>query len=69
MDPMTIFMLVERGLTLIPILIKAGENAGPAIKALKDLVTGARTGTVTQAEIDKTEALLDSLIAEFNADI
>lgn len=69
MDPLTIFTLIEKGIAVAEVLIKAGQNAGPAFQALRDLITGAKTGTVTEEEIFKTEALLDKLIADFNADL
>jgi hypothetical protein len=69
MDVVAIFALIEKGITVAEVLIKAGQSAAPAFQALKDLITGAREGAVTQAEVDKTDALLDSLLAEFNQDI
>lgn len=69
MNIVAILALIEKGISVAEVLIKAGANAAPAFNALKDLITGAKTGTLTQADIDQTEALLDKLIADFNADI
>lgn len=69
MDIAAILALVEKGVTIISALIEAGQTATPAIVALKDLVTGARKGTVTDAELDKTEAILDGLIDDFNLEL
>jgi hypothetical protein len=69
MDPMTILSLVEKGITVVSMLVAAGQNAAPAITALKELVTGARKGSVTDADLDKTEAILDGLIDDFNLEL
>ena len=69
MDFAAIFALIEKGLTVVQALYEAGQEATPAISALIALVTGAQTGTVTDDDLTKTEALLDQLIADFNIDI
>jgi hypothetical protein len=69
MDAAAIFALIEKGLTIIGALLAAGQSAAPAIKALMGIVSGAQTGTVTADDLAKTEALLDSMIADFNTDI
>lgn len=69
MNAIAIFDLVQKGLTTIGVLIEAGQNAAPAIDALMKVVTGAKTGSVTPEQLTQTEALLDRLIADFNADI
>lgn len=69
MDIMAIFSMIETGVSVAQTLIEAGKDAIPAITAVKNLVTGAKAGTVTQADLDSTEALLDSLINDFNAEI
>lgn len=69
MDIAAILALVEKGMTVIGALIAAGESAAPAICAISNLVTGAKTGTVTDDELDATEKLLDDQIAQFNLDI
>lgn len=69
MDLTAIFDTVSKGITIITALLEAGQSAAPALNALRALVTGAQTGTVTQADLDKTEALLDQMIADFNIDL
>ncbi len=69
MDVTAIFNLVSKGITIVSALIEAEQDAEPALKAIGALVTGAKAGTVTQEDLDKTEALLDSLIADFNTDL
>ena len=69
MDAMAIFAMVEKGLTVIGQLIAAGQSAAPAIEALGSLISGAKTGSVTDDDLARTEALLDGLIADFNADM
>ncbi len=69
MNAAEIFSLIQKGLTVAGTLIEAGQSAAPAIEALQKLVTGAKVGHVTAEQLDQTEALLDKLIADFNADI
>lgn len=69
MNALAIFALIEKGITVAEVLLKAGQSAAPAFEALKNLLTGAKSGTVSDDEIAKTEALLDSQLAEFNQDI
>lgn len=69
MDVLAIMALVAKGISVISALIAAEQSAEPAIKAIADLVTGAQKGAVTQADLDKTEALLDSLIDDFNIEL
>jgi hypothetical protein len=69
MDPITIIALVGKGLVIADALISAGQSAAPAITSLISLVSGTKAGTITQADLDKSEALLDSLVADFNLDL
>ena len=69
MDTTAIFALIEKGLTVVGSLIAAAANAGPAIEALMKLANGGQTGTVTDADLAKTEALLDGLIDDFNIEM
>ncbi len=69
MDPIAIMDLVLKGLGVISTLVTAGKNAAPAIKVVTDLVTGAKAGTVTDDQLTATEALLDSMINDFNTPI
>lgn len=69
MDFMAILALVEKGVTVISALISAGESAAPAIQVLTGLITGAKTQTVTQEQMDAADAALDALVADFNLDL
>lgn len=69
MDIAAIFALVAKGLTVIEAVVAAGEEAAPAIKALYNLVTGAQSGTVSDDQLEQTEALLDQMITDFNLDL
>ena len=69
MDALAIFALIEKGIVVLEALVAAGQNAAPAFDALKKLLTGARNGKVSDAEMTATDALLDKLLAEFNEDI
>jgi len=66
MDAAAIFAIIEKGLTVVGTLIAVGQSATPALQALSKLVAGAQVDEVTQEDLDKTEALLDSLLADFN---
>lgn len=69
MDIMAVLLLIEKGIAVAEVLIAAAKDAGPAFQAIKDLITGAKKGTVTDQQLTDTEALLDSLIADFNTDL
>jgi hypothetical protein len=69
MDIMLVLGLVMKGLSVVDTLITVGKNAAPAIKVVKDLVTGAQAGTLTDDDLTKTEAILDALIDDFNKPI
>ena len=69
MDIAAVLALVTKGLGIIETLIAVGKDAGPAIKAVTELVSGAQTGTVTDQTLAQTEANLDALIADFNQPI
>ena len=69
MNIVAILALIAKGISVAEALYAAGKEAGPALKVIKDLVTGAQNGNVTQAELDQTETLLDSLISDFNTDL
>ena len=69
MDVMVILGLVQKGLSVAEAIYEAGKNAAPAIAAIKDLVTGAQEGTVSDEQLAQTEALLDQMLADFNLDI
>lgn len=69
MDVMQILGLVEKGMGIISTLITVGEDAMPAVNVVKDLVTGAKAGTVTPDQLTATETQLDALISDFNKPI
>jgi len=69
MDIVAILALVQKGLSVAEAIYEAGKDAAPAIVAIKDLVTGAQNGTVTDEQMAQTEALLDGMIADFNTSI
>lgn len=67
MDPALIFSIIEKGLTLIPVLIQAGEEVIPLVQRLMQVAKGGADGTVTDAELTALEADLDAQLADFNA--
>jgi hypothetical protein len=69
MDVMAILTLIAKGVSIVEMAIEAGKNAAPAIEIVKNLITGAKTGTMTQEELDSIEAQLDAAIDEFNEPI
>ena len=64
MDAAAILALVEKAIGIASSLIIAGQSAAPAYQALINLFN--RSGAITQTDLDKTEAVLDALIDEFN---
>lgn len=69
MDIAAILLLITKGISVAEALLAAGQTAAPAFEAIKNLITGAQTGTVSDADLAATEAQLDSLIADFNTPI
>ena len=69
MDISAILALIAKGISIVEALYEAGQSAAPAFEALKNLITGAQEGTVTDQQLTETEALLDQMIADFNLDI
>lgn len=66
MDPVAIIDLIAKGITVVQMLLEAGQKIEPALKVLADLATGAQTGTVTDDQLTATETTLDGMIADFN---
>jgi hypothetical protein len=66
MDIVAVLALIAKGVGIIETLVTIGEDAAPAIKVVKDLITGAQAGAVTDDELAATEKLLDSMINDFN---
>lgn len=69
MNIAAILALVAKGITVVETLVEAGQTAAPAFEALKNLLSSAQQGQVTDEQLAETEALLDSLIADFNTDL
>ena len=66
MDFAAILALTLKGISVIQTLVSVGQDIAPAVKVIKDLITGAQTGTVTDADLLATENTLDAMIADFN---
>lgn len=64
-----ILTVIQKGLAVIETLESAGKTVLPAVKALTDLVSKAKSGPVSEEELDQTEQLLDAEIADFNEPI
>ena len=64
MDAAAILALVTQGISVASALIAAGQSAAPAWQALQNLFN--QTATISQADLDKTEAVLDALIDQFD---
>lgn len=69
MDIMAVIALISKGVSVIEMLVEAGKSAIPAITVVKNLITGAQQGTITDDELAQAEAELDAQIDEFNAPI
>lgn len=69
MNIMAILALISKGITVVEIGLQLGKEVAPAIDALKNLVTGAQQGDVSEENIAATEELLDKLMADFNAEL
>lgn len=69
MDILAVLALITKGITIAQALLAAGQSAVPAFDALKNLISGAQSGSVTQAQLDQTEALLDQMVDDFNLDL
>lgn len=67
MDVAAVMALIVKGLGVVETLVEAGAAAGPAIRVLVGVASGAQNGTVTVDELTAAEALLDKQIDDFNA--
>lgn len=65
-DIANILDLVMKAVGVIEVLVNAGVEAAPAFTILKNLVTGAQAGTVTDDQLSASETALDAMIADFN---
>jgi hypothetical protein len=69
MDPIVIFGLIEKGLTLLPTLVSAGIDITHRVNQLITLSKGGADGTLDDAAIAKIRADFDADLAEFNSDL
>jgi hypothetical protein len=67
MSAAEILALVEKGLTLLPLLIQAGEEITPLVERLIKVAKGGADGTVTAEELRNLEADIDTDLDSFNA--
>lgn len=67
MNAALIFSIIEKGLTVIPLLIQAGSTVMPLIERLRAVAKGGTEGTVTIGELEALERDLDAALDEFNA--
>lgn len=67
MDATVIFGLIEKGLTLLPILLQAGEDVATTIGNLQKLSSAGAAGTsISDADLASIEAQFDADLADFN---
>ena len=69
MEIAAILAMIQKGVVIAEALIAAGQSAEPAFTALKNLVTGAQKGTVSDTDLDAIETQLDKMIEDFNLPI
>lgn len=66
MDPVLIFTLIEKGVTLLPTLVSAGIDITQRVNQLIALSKGGAEGTLSDDEVAKIRADFDADLAEFN---
>lgn len=66
MDMSAILALLEKGLTILPMLVSAGVDIAQTVEKLSGLASAAQTGTVTDEQVTDVETHLDAQIADFN---
>lgn len=69
MDVASILALVAKGVTVITALVEAKQPIETAVQAVQNIIAKGRGGTVTDQDLDQTEAVLDAQIDEFNLDL
>lgn len=69
MEIAAILVLVEKAMSVISTGIAIGSNVMPAVKVIEDLLTKNKAGSMTDADLASAEALLDSMISDFNQPI
>jgi hypothetical protein len=67
MNAALVFQIIEKGLTVIPLLISAGATVMPLVNRLIAVTKGGADGTVTKTELEALEADLDAALGEFNS--
>lgn len=67
MNAAQILALVAQALAVLPTLIQAGVNIASRIEQIKALADAGAAGTVTDDQIAKVRAQLDSDLDEFNS--
>jgi hypothetical protein len=67
MNAALVFQIIEKGLTVIPLLISAGATVMPLVNRLIAVTKGGADGTVTKTELEALEADLDAALDEFNS--
>lgn len=67
MDIAAILAIVTKAETVASLLIAAGQNAAPAWAAVKGLFKSK--ASLTQADYDAADAMLDAALDEFNLDL
>lgn len=67
MNATAIFALIDKGLTLLPILLQAGEDVATTISNLQKLSAAGAAGTsISDADLASIEAQFDADLADFN---
>jgi hypothetical protein len=66
MDAAAVFVLIEKGLTLLPLLIQAGVDIAPKVEQLIALAKAGSAGTLSDADIAKIRADFDTDLDQFN---
>ena len=67
MNVEAILTLIAKGLSILPILIQAGEDVANIIGRLQTLAENAANGVpVSATDLDALETDLDAAIAKFN---
>lgn len=66
MNATAIFSLIEKGLTLLPILISAGVSITNRVEQLIALSKAGAEGGISDEELARIEAEFDADLEEFN---
>jgi hypothetical protein len=69
MDPVLVFDLITKGVSLLPTLVSAGIDITQRVEQLITLSKGGAAGTLDDAAIAKIRADFDADLAEFNSDL